>query len=310
MEKETSVCRAHCLVLAYPAQGHINPLLEFSKCLEHKGSVKFTLVTTHFISKNMHKEASPITLETISDGYDKGGMAQTENIQSYFESFRGVGSQTLTQLLEKLSSSGCPVNCIVYDAFLPWALDIAKRYGLFGAVFFTQSCAVDTIYHHVHKGVLKLPLLKPEILLPSLPPLEPQDMPSFIYNLGSYSAFFAVILEQFSNVHKADWVLCNTFYELEEEAVDWMSKIMSLRAVGPTIPSTFLDKQLEGDKDYGFKIFTPNTDSCLKWLNDRPKGSVIYISFGSLIVLEAEQLQELAWGLKMSSNFSCRRSRP
>ncbi|XP_040992312.1 mogroside IE synthase-like [Juglans microcarpa x Juglans regia] len=303
MEKETSASRAHCLVLAYPAQGHINPLLEFSKRLEHKGSVKVTLVTTHFISKNMHKEASPIALEAISDGYDEGGIAQAENIQSYFERFRRVGSQTLTQLLEKLSSSGCPVNCIVYDAVLPWALDIAKKYGLFGAAFFTQACAVDIIYHHVHKGVLKLPLSEPEILLPGLPPLEPQDMPSFIYNLGSYPAFFDVNLEQFSNVHKADWVLCNTFYELEQEAVDWMSKIMPLRTVGPTIPSMFLDKRLEGDVDYGFEIFKPNTDACVKWLNDRPKGSVVYVSFGSMAALEAEQMQELAWGLRMSNNY-------
>jgi len=217
MEKERNAYRAHCLVLTFPSQGHINPMLEFSKRLEHKG-LKVTLVTTNFISKTIYKEATSIALETISDGYDEGGRAQAESIQAYLERFRRVGSQTLAELLEKFSSSGCPVDCVVYDAFLPWALGVAKKFGLVGATFFTQSCAIGNIYYHVHKGVLKVPLSETEILLPGSPPLEPQDMPSFIYRFGiSYPAFFDMVVSQFSNIDQADWILCNTFYELEQE---------------------------------------------------------------------------------------------
>jgi pathogen-inducible salicylic acid glucosyltransferase len=219
MELEKNAYRAHCLALAYPSQGHINPLLEFSKRLENKG-VKVTLVTTHFISKTIHKEAATfnIALETISDGYDEGGEAQAESFRAYFESLRRVGSQTLAELLEKLSTSGCPVDCVVYDAFLPWALDIAKKFGLVGAAFFTQSCAVGNIYYHVYKGVLKVPLSETEILLPRSPPLGALDMPSFIYQFGiSHPGAFEMLVGQFSNIDKVDWVLCNTFYELEQE---------------------------------------------------------------------------------------------
>ncbi|GMY33706.1 UDP-glycosyltransferase 74E1-like [Fagus crenata] len=304
MEKERNGYRAHCLVLSYPTQGHINPMLQFSKRLEHKG-VKATLATTRSMSKTMHKEASSstIVLETISDGYDEGGIAHAESIQIYLERFWRVGTQTLTDLLEKLSSSGSPVDCVVYDSFLPWALDVAKKLGLIGAVFFTQSCAVDNIYYHVQEGLLKLPLLDPQILLPGLPPLQPQDMPSLIYDLESYPAFFDMVVSQFSNVGKADWVICNTFYELEPEVVDWMAKMWPLRTVGPTIPSMFLDKRVEDDKDYGFSIFKPNSDACMKWLNDHPKGSVVYVSFGSLASLNVEQMEELAWGLRKSNSF-------
>ncbi|KAB1223562.1 UDP-glycosyltransferase 74F2 [Morella rubra] len=301
MEKETKAYRAHCLVLAFPSQGHINPMFEFAKRLEHK-RVKVTLVTTSFFSKTIHKEACSMALETISDGYDEGGRQQAESIAVYWERFRQVGSQTLSELVERLSSSGCPVDCIVYDAFLPWPLDIAKKFGLVGAVFFTQSCVVNSIYYHVHKGELKLPLSEPEIFLPGLPPLEPQDMPSFIYDWGSYPGGLDMLVNQFANIDKADWVLLNTFYELEQEVVDWMTKIWPLRTIGPTLPSMFLDKRLEDDDAYGFSIFKPNTDACMKWLNGRPKGSVVYVSFGSMAVLEVEQMQELAWGLRMSNS--------
>ncbi|KAF5446499.1 hypothetical protein F2P56_032123, partial [Juglans regia] len=302
MAKETSACKAHCLILPYPTQGHINPMVEFSKRLEHRG-VKVTLVTTNFVYKDIQKEGSSIAIETISDGYDQGRISRADNFHVYLERFLQVGSRTLTELLEKLSRSDFPPNCIVYDPFLPWALDVAKKFGLLGAALFTQSWAVDVIYYHVHKGELKLPLTESEVLLPGLPPLEPQDLPSFLYILGSYPGSLEMLTGQFSNIEKADWVLCNTIYELEQEAVDWMSKIMPLRTVGPTIPSMFLDKRLEDDKDYGFSVFKPNTDACLKWLNDRPKGSVVYVSFGSLVALEAEEMQELAWGLRMSNSY-------
>jgi hypothetical protein len=38
--------------LTFPSQGYINPMLEFSKRLEHKG-LKVTLVVTNFISKTI-----------------------------------------------------------------------------------------------------------------------------------------------------------------------------------------------------------------------------------------------------------------
>jgi pathogen-inducible salicylic acid glucosyltransferase len=75
------------------------------------------------------------------------------------------------------------------------------------------------------------------------------------------------------------------------------------RTLGPTIPFMFLDKRLDDDKDYGLSIFKPNTDTCMKWLNDRPKGSVVYVSFGSMAAFEVEQMKELAWELRMSNNY-------
>ncbi|XP_050364372.1 mogroside IE synthase-like [Argentina anserina] len=306
MEKQQQrVYKAHCLVFTYPSQGHINPLLQFSKLLDRKG-VKVTLVTTRYIYKTMYRGSSctaldTISLETISDGYDEEGWKTLGiSVQAYLDSFRKAGSQTLAELLQKLSCSGCPVDCLVYDAFMPWPLDIAKKFGIPGAVFFTQSCAVDNIYNHVNKGLLKLPLTDSEISLPGMPPLEPSDLPSFLSDYGSYPAFFELVIGQFCNVDKADWVLCNTFYELEEQVVDWMAKFWPVKTIGPTIPSKYLDNRLEDDKDYGVNLFKSDSDACMKWLNQHPKNSVAYISFGSAARLGQEQMEELALGLKMS----------
>ncbi|KAI8013884.1 UDP-glycosyltransferase 74E2 [Camellia lanceoleosa] len=82
-----------------------------------------------------------------------------------------------------------------------------------------------------------------------------------------------------------------------------MAKIWPLRTIGPTIPSMYLDKRLQDDKEYGFSIFKPKTDACMKWLDQRSNGSVVYVSFGSLAQLGVDQMEEIAWGLKNSNYY-------
>lgn len=215
----SSINQAHFLVVPYPAQGHINPMLQFSKRLVSKG-VRTTLAITVHLSRSMHIEPTgQIEIETISDGYDEGGIAKAESNDAYQTSLEVVGSQTLGSLIRRLDRSVKPVHAVIYDGFLPWALDVAKECGKLGVVFFTQTCAVNNIYYHVKKGLVELPVRGPRVSFPGLPPLKPSETPSFIYVLGSYPAFYDMVVNQFSNVEQADFVLVNTFYELEEEVL-------------------------------------------------------------------------------------------
>ncbi|XP_027358459.1 UDP-glycosyltransferase 74G1-like [Abrus precatorius] len=303
MEKERKSYVAHCLVLPYPAQGHINPMLQFSKRLAQRG-VKVTLVTVVSNWKTIcDKNFTSIEVESISDGYDDGGLAVAGSLEVYMETFWRVGPQTLAELVQKLASSSNPADCVIYDAFLPWALDVAKKFGLLGACFFTQSCSTNNIYFHVYQKLLELPLSKPEYSLPGLPTLAPGELPSFLNKYGSYPEYFDVVVNQFCNIDKADWVLANTFYELEPGVVDWLENIWPLKPIGPSMPSMFLDKRLQDDKDYGASMFNTNSEACIKWLDDKPKGSVVYVSFGSMAGLSEEQTEELAWGLRESGSY-------
>ncbi|PON65923.1 UDP-glucuronosyl/UDP-glucosyltransferase [Trema orientale] len=305
-EKGSSYYNPHVLLLPYPTQGHLNPILQFAKRLVSKG-IKATLVTTIFVHNSLHLATTPtsnlnIDFETISDGYDTTGRSISQ-IEAYLQTFRVVGSRTLADLITRLRDSGRPVHALVYDSFLPWALDVAKDFGLAGAAFFTQSFAVNTIYYHVHKGLLRLPLSEKTVSLPTLPPLDISDIPSFVNSPESYPAHYHMVVNQFSNIDKADLVIFNGFQELENKTVEWMEKLWPpIRAVGPTVPSMYLDKRLENDKDYSIYLWKPNTDACISWLNDKSLRSVVYVSFGSLSALEAEQMRELAWGLKRSNN--------
>ncbi|KAK4349517.1 hypothetical protein RND71_032272 [Anisodus tanguticus] len=199
-------------------QGHINPMIQFSKRLQSKG-VKITIAPTKSFLKTMKELPTPVSIEAISDGYDDGGVDEAGSYAVYITRFKEVGLDTLSQLIQKLKNCGCPVNCIVYDPFLPWAVEVAKKFGLVSAAFFTQNCTVDNIYYYVDKGVIKLPPTKvdEEILLPGLScTIETSDVPSFVSTPES-DILVEMLVNQFSNLQKADWILINSFYELEKE---------------------------------------------------------------------------------------------
>ncbi|KAI4354082.1 hypothetical protein L6164_002982 [Bauhinia variegata] len=301
MDSESLARRPHCLLLPFPALGHLNPMFQFLKRLKHEG-VRVTLVIPRFFCKKLHEIPTSIALEYISDGFDNGGFEEAKSGKVYFESFRRVGKETLCELIEKLDRSGNSVDCIVYDSHLCWVLEVAKRFGIVGASFLAQNLAVDSLYYHVKKGNLHIPLIEQSISLPGLPSLQPKDLPSFLYDHESSPDVLDYVLDQFSNIEEADWILCNSIYELETEVAEWFTKILpKLRTIGPTIPSMFLDKRLEDDKDYGCALF--KSEECIKWLDERRKGSVCYISFGSMATLNEEQMEEIVCALRDSDCY-------
>uniref|UniRef100_A0A803PHH6 Glycosyltransferase n=1 Tax=Cannabis sativa TaxID=3483 RepID=A0A803PHH6_CANSA len=292
----------HVLVVPYPSQGHINPLLQFAKRLAFKG-VKATIATTHYTVKFIC--APNIGVESISDGFDDGGFSQAKSEEVFLKSFKANGSSTLSQLILKYQNTDHPVNCVVYDSFLPWALDVAHQHSIYGAAFFTNSATVSSIFCRIHHGLFSLPL-EPKnmpLCIPGGPPLEFRDLPSFLRLPESYPVYLAMKLSQFSNLEKADWVFGNTFHGLEAEVAKEICNHWPGKLIGPMVPSTYLDGRIEGDKGYGADLWNPLSEQCMKWLETKTPNSVIYVSFGSMVSLTEEQMGEIAWGLKESGFY-------
>ncbi|PQQ18458.1 crocetin glucosyltransferase chloroplastic [Prunus yedoensis var. nudiflora] len=92
-------------------------------------------------------------------------------------------------------------------------------------------------------------------------------------------------------------ILVNTFDALEPEALKAIDKY-NLIGIGPLIPSAFLDGKDPSDKSFRGDHFQKSEDSSyIEWLNSRPEGSVVYVSFGSISVLSKPQMEEIAKGL-------------
>ncbi|GMH19739.1 hypothetical protein Nepgr_021580 [Nepenthes gracilis] len=272
LEEKEARKAVHVLIFPYPAQGHINPMLQFGKRLAAASRVKATLATTVYLSKSTRLETGSILVDTISDGYDETGFTGADSAEAYLSSLRAVGSKTLADLIQRHSSSPHPIKCVVYDSVIPWVMDVAKDHGLAGTAFFTQSCAVG-------------------------------DLPLFLSDPEAHPAYLEATLDQYSNVDKADFLLVNTVYELEEKAVDAVSTQCGVLTVGPTLPSLYLDNLVMEDKAYGLHLFNPDHETTTNWLKDKPPNSVVYVSFGSQASLSEEQMNELAWGLNASDCY-------
>ena len=101
------------------------------------------------------------------------------------------------------------------------------------------------------------------------------------------------------------WILGDSFYELEEEVLESMSGVVRpmVFPIGPLVSPFLLGKEEEEkeERDYGLSVdMWVADDSCLQWLDGQDLGLVVYVSFGSLIVLSQEQIDNIANGLLMS----------
>ncbi|KAK6160880.1 hypothetical protein DH2020_004261 [Rehmannia glutinosa] len=295
MNKEDTY-KAHVVVLAYHGQGHINPMVQFSKRLAAKG-LRITITTTLSNTKAMEDASDSIKFESIYDDCSGGGVAGPGGFKGFLDRFEAIGSTNLIEIIQKFKDSEKPVKCLIYDANIPWASKVAAELGIAKAAFFTQSCAFVAFCYPMHCDLSGVTPSVPFLSMPGLPELRLPNLPSFGPETGHYPPIIRYILSQFDNSEKADWVLFNSFYKLEEEVINWMSTLWPVRTIGPTLPSKYVDNRVKDDNDYGFNIHKPNTEGCMKWLDSKEIGSVVYAAFGSAASLSAEQTAELAKAL-------------
>jgi hypothetical protein len=130
----------------------------------------------------------------------------------------------------------------------------------------------------------------------NIPPLKPTDLLSFYRAQDPSDILFNAFLYESQKQSKGDYVLVNTFEELEgRDAVTALSlNGCPALAIGPL----FLPNFLEG-RDSCSSLWEEE-ESCLTWLDMQQPGSVIYVSFGSIAVKSEQQLEQLALGLEGS----------
>ncbi|KAL2469460.1 UDP-glycosyltransferase 75C1 [Abeliophyllum distichum] len=301
-EQVTPMNSHHFLIIVFPVQGHINPSLQLAKNLVRNGA-KVTLATT---SRGLKQIKSLPTIKGLSYASFSGGQDDDESqfqkdFSSYMADLRRIGSQSLTNLVQKFSADHEPVTLLVYSMLLPWVAVVARDLQVPSAFFSNQSATVWAIYHRffksqdgIHGDIYSL--LPLELL--GLPLFSSSDIPSFLLPDNPLSGFVLPVMQEHIQVLEEDpssFVLVNTFEELEQESIKAIANFNAI-SVGPLIPSAFCDGSDLTDKSFGGDLFSKSEDY-IQWLDSKPKSSVIYVSFGSLAVLKKEQKEEILHAL-------------
>lgn len=314
METMNANIKARVLVLSYPATGHTNPMLQFSKNIASRGLL-VTFVTFSYnhdkiiqAKESLQQLKLPIQFESIPDGLPQDHTLDSNINHVVFNHMNNtMDGSGLEQLIRRLNATGNgpPVCCIVYNPFLPWARQVAKKMNIPHALFWTQSTAVFSIYYHFkneEKWNSRLMSESLSVEIRGLPELKFGDLPTPFRDTEER---LQIYLRQFDGLSDVWWVLANTFYELEPEMIDLMRSRFGVpfRSIGPCIPLAFLDGRNPHDARIGADPWQA-ADGVQEWLDKKPPSSVVYISFGSITVISAQQIYELALGIQYSGqNF-------
>ncbi|XP_059645061.1 UDP-glycosyltransferase 84B1-like [Cornus florida] len=299
----------HVLLVTLPFQGHINPMLRFAKRLVSKG-LHVTLATLEVFSQTLSNaksytnlntqvdETPELHLEFFSDGLHLD-LDRNKHLDLTLQSLPLLGSKNLSNLITNLAANGRTFSCIIYQIFVPWVADVAADHGIPCAMLCIQGSSLFSIYHRYHNDFEAFPPFdnpNNALQLPGLPLLEVKDLPTFI--LPSCPQHFKNVLsDSFRSLEKVNWVLVNSFYELEADVVKSMALLKPLLPIGPLVPSSLIGKE-EVIMD---RLDMWNSDdSCLEWLDKKPNSSVVYLAFGSLTVLAKKQIENIAMALKKS----------
>lgn len=295
---------AHVLVIPYPAQGHVIPMIELSQRLVNHGlKVTFVntetnheLVTSTWIEKERFRDL--IHMVSIPDGLES--WEDRSELDKLTESILKSMPDKLEELIDTINKKGThKVICVIADGCVGWAIRVAKKMGIRRAVFWpasVASLAPSLSYRKlIDDGVIDnngIPLQDQMIQLsPTMPPIKPANLPwTSVGDPVNTKAVFKITVEAAEAVTMTEWVTCNSANELEPAAFSMYPKMLP---IGPLLASHRLADQAGQ--------FWQEDSTCLTWLNRSPAGSVIYIAFGSFTVLHQSQFEELALGLELSN---------
>ncbi|KAL1218791.1 UDP-glycosyltransferase 76E1 [Cardamine amara subsp. amara] len=126
-------------------------------------------------------------------------------------------------------------------------------------------------------------------VFPGLHPLRYKDLP--------FSAFGPLesVLNLYSkavNIRTASIIIINSASCLESLSLAWLQRELQVPVypIGPLhIAASTPSSLLEEDR------------SCIEWLDKQKQSSVVYISLGSLALMETKDMLEMAWGLSNSN---------
>ncbi|XP_076956272.1 UDP-glycosyltransferase 83A1-like [Bidens hawaiensis] len=291
----------HVLVIPYPAQGHVIPLMEVSRSFIRNG-LKVTFVNTEFIHKRVTSAWSDIdvpndlmNMVTISDGL--GPCDNRDDIGLLTKAMFELMPAKLEELINDINKNNeDKFTCIVADFCMGWVGKVARKMGIRLAIFTPCSAAVVAVAMSIQKLIddevidTRGKILKDDMVqLSTYMPLIDPTM--FVWvSMGDPildQVFFDYLfLEGNEATYIADQIICNSAMELELGAFTIFPKMLP---IGPLLATNSSTKQVGH--------FWNEDSTCLTWLDQQPINSVIYVAFGSTTIFNQKQFEELALGL-------------
>ncbi|CAI9109828.1 OLC1v1009734C1 [Oldenlandia corymbosa var. corymbosa] len=309
MAEDLGMASPHVLIVPFPAQGHVIPLMELAQRIAKHG-IRVTFVNTEITHKRILSSlADPedlvalddrICLVAIPDGLESDEERKIPGKLS--EAIYRVMPGKLEELIKTMNASSTEedrVTCLIADQSLGWAQELASNLGIRRVAFLPAAAATLVLGFNIPRliedGIIDQDgtQLKEQVvqLAPGMPLMNSTEFVwACLGNSMMQKVIFQAMVQNNQVVKLADWLICNSTYDLEPGAFSLAPEIVP---IGPLLASNRLGNSAGQ--------FCQEVSSCLNWLDKQPRRAVIYVAFGSSSVLSNEQLEELALGLELSN---------
>ncbi|XP_047312023.1 UDP-glycosyltransferase 73C12-like [Impatiens glandulifera] len=295
----------HFIFIPVLAAGHFIPMIDMAKLIAGRGISATIFVTplinTRYAGKAIYRASNsglPIRLIQVpfplsSDvGLPQGCETADALPPSLWSNFSTAIDIWLVSVENSIQNVEPFPTCMITDRYLPRLAETSKKFGIPRIIFDGMGCFNLVLKHHLELSKVQETVKDSEsFVVPGLPDrieLTKEQLPVML-NVDRIKAAD----------EQAYGIVINSFRELENNYVEEVRTLNKGRAwcVGPLslFNGETVDKVERGNRAAIDEM------ECSRWLNEREKGSVIYICFGSLNNLTIAQLVELGLGLEASN---------
>ncbi|BAB67976.1 arbutin synthase-like [Oryza sativa Japonica Group] len=289
----------HVVLLPSPGAGHVAPAAQLAARLATHHGCTATIVTYTNLSTARNSSA----LASLPTGVTATALPEVSlddlPADARIETrIFAVVRRTLPHLRELLlsflgSSSPAGVTTLLTDMLCPAALAVAAELGIPRYVFFTSNllCLTTLLYtpELATTTACECRDLPEPVVLPGCVPLHGADLIDPVQNRAN--PVYQLMVELGLDYLLADGFLINTFDAMEHDTLVAFKELSDkgvyppAYAVGPLVRSPTSEAA---------------NDVCIRWLDEQPDGSVLYVCLGSGGTLSVAQTAELAAGLEAS----------
>ncbi|XP_031269471.1 UDP-glycosyltransferase 13-like [Pistacia vera] len=289
----------HVAILPSSGMGHLMPFLRLAATLvQHHCRV--TLITIYpTVSVAESKVISRLfsAFPQITEKqfhllpFDPTSATSVDPFYLQWEAIRR-SSHLLTALLSSISP---PLSALVLDVTLTSSvLPVTTNIGLPNYIMFTSSARMcsfcESFPPYVASKTSSGSVQFDDVFeIPGLSPIPISSIPPALLNLNNL--FSTTFIQNGQSFAKSSGIIINSFEALEADILHGVNGkraadgLPPFYGIGPLLPCEF--EKIE-------------CSAPVKWLDDQPEGSVVYVSFGSRSALSSEQIKELGDGLVRS----------
>ncbi|KAI8558692.1 hypothetical protein RHMOL_Rhmol04G0116500 [Rhododendron molle] len=305
---------AELVFIPSPGMGHLVSTVEMAKQLigrDNRLSITVLIMKTPFDKSKVVSTTQSLLLKAAEDRLkfvelpqdDKAAAAVAElrskNAGNFMSEFVNMNKHHVRDHVTKMmvSTESGRLAGFVVDMFCTPMMEVAAEFGLPSYAFLTSNCAFLGLMFHLdtlsrNQDVTELKDSDAELEVPVfVNPVPAKVLPSSVLHKEGTSTFMLGIAKRF---RETKGIMVNTFEELESYAVKRLTEDDKVPPIYPVGPVLHLLKDEKEEDEEVIQI--------IRWLDDQPPSSVVFLCFGSMGSFSGEQVREIAQALEQSKH--------